>query len=155
MLKQLYLAIEQKLMAINDGQGQPLFKHFDLWNRQVEFIEQETPFVTPAVFVEFMPVEWRNDKSAAQDAMLSFRLHIVTPWYANTAANVVDPGIRATALDYLDIPSLVFKALNRQPCEFGSGNFSPLYRTASIVNHDHERFVDSVEEYRCHLRDCT
>lgn len=155
MLKDLYLAIEQKLMAVTDGQGQPVFRHFDLWNRQVEFVEQETPFVTPAVFVEFMPVEWHNDKSAAQDAMLSFRLHIVTHWYANTAANLVDPGIRATALDYLDIPSLVFKALNRQPCEFGSGNFSPLCRTASIVNHDHERFVDSIEEYRCHLRDCT
>lgn len=155
MLKNLYLAIEQKLMAVTDGQDRPVFKHFDLWNRQVEFIEQETPFDTPAVFVEFMPVEWRTDKSNTQDATLSFRLHIVTPWYANTAANVIDPGIRATALEYLDIPTLVFKALHGQPCEFGSGNFNPLHRTASVVNHDHERFVDSVEEYRCHLKDCT
>ena len=37
MLKNLYLAFEQKLMAINDEKGQSLFKHFDLWNRQVEF----------------------------------------------------------------------------------------------------------------------
>ena len=152
MLKNLYLAIEQKLMAINDEKGQPLFKHFDLWNRQVEFIEQETPFVTPAVFVEFMPLQWRTDKSFTQDATVIVRLHIVTPWHANTAANVPKVS-REDALAYLDIPGVVFRQLHGQTAEFADANFNALVRTGSVINHDHERFVDSVEEYQCHLKD--
>ena len=155
MIKQLYLAIEQKLLAITDGQPdpKPLFKHCDLWNRQVEFIEQETPFQTPAVFVEFTDIQWRTDGQHIQDADLTLRLHIVTPWYANTASNVADPDVRAAALAYLDIPTVLFRQLHGQHGQFETGSFNALTRIASTVNHDHERFVDSVETYQCHLKD--
>lgn len=166
MIKNLYLAIEQLLLAITDEQPQPqhIFKHCDLWNRQVEFIEQETPFQTPAVFVEFPEeIQWRTDGQHIQDADLTIRLHIVTPWYANTAANVIDSDVRATALAYLDIPTVLFRQLHGQhgTVEDNSdprnpqviGNFNALTRIASRVNHDHERFVDSIETYRCHLKD--
>ena len=36
----------------------PEVKHVDLWNHNVEFIEQETPWERPAVFVEFGEVVW-------------------------------------------------------------------------------------------------
>lgn len=166
MIKNLYLAIEQKLLAVTDEQQdpQPLFHHCDLWNRQVEFIEQETPFQTPAVFVEFPDeIQWKTDGQHIQDADLTVRLHIVTPWYANTASNVIDSDVRATALAYLDIPTVLFRQLHGQhgTVEDNSdpqnpkviGNFNALTRTASRVNHDHERFVDSVETYQCHLKD--
>lgn len=110
MIKYLYLELEKKLLAINDEQPnpRPVFKHCDLWNRQVEFLEQETPFQTPAVFVEFPEeIQWRTDGQHIQDADLTIRLHIVTPWYANTAANVIDSDVRATALAYLDIPTVL------------------------------------------------
>lgn len=166
MIKHLYLALEQKLLAVTDEQPKPkpLFKHCDLWNRQVEFIEQETPFQTPAVFVEFPDeIQWRTDGQHIQDADLTIRLHIVTPWYANTAANVIDSDVRATALAYLDIPTVLFRQLHgqhgtvtdngdpRHPITLG--NFNALTRTASTVNHNHDRFVDSVETYQCHLKD--
>ena len=166
MIKYLYLELEKKLLAINDEQPQPqhIFKHCDLWNRQVEFIEQETPFQTPAVFVEFPEeIQWRTDGQHIQDADLTIRLHIVTPWYANTAANVIDSDVRATALAYLDIPTVLFRQLHGQhgTVEDNSdprnpqviGSFNALTRIASRVNHDHERFVDSIETYRCHLKD--
>ena len=155
MIKQLYLAIERKLMAITDGQTdpQPLFRHFDLWNRQVEFVEQETPFQTPAVFVEFAPLQWRQMLRQVQDADLTVRLHIVTPWYANTAAYIQNQEVRDTALAYLDLPTLVYRQLSGQWAEFGLGSFNGMVRTASTVNHDHERYIDSVEEYQCHLKD--
>lgn len=166
MIKYLYLELEKKLLAITDEQPQPqhIFKHCDLWNRQVEFLEQETPFQTPAVFVEFPEeIQWRTDGQHIQDADLTIRLHIVTPWYANTAANVIDSDVRATALAYLDIPTVLFRQLHGQhgTVEDNSdprnpqviGNFNALTRIASRVNHDHERFVDSIETYRCHLKD--
>ena len=161
MLKHLYLTLEQKLLAITDEQEnpQPLFKHCDLWNRQVEFLEQETPFQTPAVFVEFEPLQWRTDGRHIQDADLTVRLHIVTPWHANTASDILNPDVRATALAYLDIPTALFRQLHGRHgiVEDGNhtvlGHFNALTRTASAVNHDHERFVDSVETYQCHLKD--
>lgn len=166
MIRYLYLELEKKLLAINDEQPQPqhIFKHCDLWNRQVEFLEQETPFQTPAVFVEFPEeIQWRTDGQHIQDADLTIRLHIVTPWYANTAANVIDRDVRANALAYLDIPTVLFRQLHGQhgTVEDNSdprnpqviGNFNALTRIASRVNHDHERFVDSIETYRCHLKD--
>lgn len=177
MIRYLYLALEEKLLAITDEQEnpQPLFKHCDLWNRQVEFLEQETPFQTPAVFVEFTNIEWRTLGQHVQDADLTIRLHIVTPWYANTASNVQNADVRATALSYLDIPTVLFRQLHGQhgtvaapvetqaPASPGQeetptppkviGTFNALVRTSSTVNHDHERYVDSIETYRCHLQD--
>lgn len=166
MIRYLYLALERKLLAINDEQTKPkpVFKHCDLWNRQVEFLEKETPFQTPAVFVEFPDeIQWRTDGQHIQDADLTIRLHIVTPWYANTASDVADRKVSATALEYLDIPTVLFRQLHGQhgTVEDDSdprnpqviGNFNALIRTASRVNHDHERFVDSIETYQCHLKD--
>ena len=165
MIRYLYLALEQKLLAINDEQlnPQPVFKHCDLWNRQVEFLEQETPFQTPAVFVEFADIQWRTDGQHIQDAGLTVRLHIVTPWYANTASNIQNADVRATALSYLDIPTVLFRQLHGQHGTVTDnsdplrpiilGNFNALTRIASTVNHNHERFVDSVETYQCHLKD--
>ncbi|MBO4327975.1 MAG: hypothetical protein J5831_01030 [Bacteroidales bacterium] len=173
MIKNLYLAIEQKLMAITEEPApgaiseRParIFKHFDLWNRQVEFIEQETPFQTPAIFTEFMPFQWRQLGQNVQEADITVRFHIVTPWYANTAADVTEQHgeIRNTALAYLDLPTVLFRNLQGQhgTVEDNSdprnpnviGNFNAMTRVGSIVNHDHERFVDSIEEYTCHLKD--
>lgn len=161
MLRHLYLALEQKLLAVTDEQEnpQPLFKHCDIWNRHVEFLEQETPFQTPAVFVEFEPIQWRTDGNRVQDADLTVRLHIVTPFHANTASDILNPDVRVTALAYLDIPTVLFRQLHGQHGTVDDGNrlvlghFNALTRIASTVNHDHERFVDSVETYQCHLKD--
>lgn len=152
MLKQLYIAIEDKLKAITAADGSPLFRHFDLWNRQVEFLEAETPFQTPAVFVEFETIRWRTMGQNVQDADLTLRLHIVTPWSANTAANVTRQQ-RDNALSYLDLPTVVFRRLHGTHAQFANGGINTLVRTASAVNHDHERFVDSIEEYTCNIRD--
>lgn len=47
MRKELYRLLCSELKAID------LIKHIDLWNHNVEFIEQEENWERPAVFVEF------------------------------------------------------------------------------------------------------
>ena len=47
MRKELYNLLCRELGAIAE------IKHIDLWNRNVEFIEQEEGWERPAVFVEF------------------------------------------------------------------------------------------------------
>ena len=39
----LYTSITDHLKKLLDSEGKPLIQHIDLWNEQVEFIEQETP----------------------------------------------------------------------------------------------------------------
>lgn len=148
MKKQLYLAIIDRLKNIPGADDEPLFKHFDLWNQQVEFIEQETPFQTPAVFVEFLPLQWRTLGNRMQDADLTTRLHIVTEWHALTADYTPDEE-QELALAYLDIVDSVVAALQG----FSAPNTNTWMRTQTIPNHNHERFVDSVEEYICKVTD--
>lgn len=146
MKKQLYLAIKNRLKNIPGADGEPLFKHFDLWNQQVEFIEQETPFQTPAIFVEFQPLQWRTLGNRVQDADLTTRLHIVTEWNALTADYAPE---EEEALEYLEIVDSVVTAMH----EFTAPNTNTWMRTQTIPNHNHERYVDSVEEYICKVVD--
>lgn len=80
MRRMLYLGLTESLKELKDESGQPLIRHIDLWNEQVEFIEQEEPFDTLAVFIEFRPVQWRTLGGTTQQADVPFRLHVVTKW---------------------------------------------------------------------------
>jgi hypothetical protein len=146
MRKKLYLDIKDRLKGIEDTNGGQLFQHFDLWNRQVEFIEHETPFSCPAVFVEFSPMQWRTLGNRVQEATLSVTLHIVTEWHAGTAD--YSP-TELQALEFLDIADMVVAAMQNFSAEYTNS----WMRTQSVTNHDHERYVDNVEEYVCNLRD--
>jgi hypothetical protein len=148
MRKQLYLDIKNQLKTVKNEAGEQLFKHFDLWNRQVEFIEQETPFECPAIFVEFAPMNWRTLGNRVQECELTINLHIVTEWYAGTAD--YSP-TEEQALRFLDIIDSVAAVLQGFATEY----MNCFMRTQSITNHDHERYVDNVETYKCNLRDAS
>ena len=53
-------------------------RHIGLWNRQVEFIEQEEHFSMPAVFVEFGKMSWRHQQGGLQDTDFTVGLHVLT-----------------------------------------------------------------------------
>ena len=146
MRKQLYLDVKDRLKSIKDASESPLFKHFDLWNRQVEFIEQETPFQCPAIFIEFAPMSWQTLGNRVQECELTIRLHIVTEWFADTAD--YSP-TEQQALDFLDIIDRVTYALQG----FATPYMNAWMRRLSITNHDHEHHVDNIEEYVCSFRD--
>lgn len=148
MKKQLYLDIVNRLKSITDEDGTQLLQHFDLWNRQVDFLEEETPFRTPAVFVEFMQHNWQTLGLKKQCADLNIRLHIVTQWFSDTADNT--PGeFKDKAVEYLDIIDKVVAKMQN----FAPANSNEFTRTQSIPNHDHARYVDSIEEYVCNIVD--
>ena len=54
MRKELYQMLCDRLKEVGGG----AIKHIDLWNHNVEFIEQEESWARPAVFVEFRPIKW-------------------------------------------------------------------------------------------------
>lgn len=154
MIKHLYLAIVAALKEVKDDNNKQYFKSFDLWNQNVEFMEEDEPFDRPAVFIEFDPINWQALGGKNQEAVATVRLHIVTDWHANTADNVASE-YRTQALAYLDAPSYVLKAMQGlviQPTAAMRCS-NTWTRTQSIVNHNHERYVDSVEVYTTHIFD--
>ncbi len=148
MKKQLYLDIVTRLKTIvtDDEVPVPVFKHFDLWNRQVEFLEQETPFEFPAIFIEFMPHNWETMGKRRQQSDIKIRLHVVTRWFAQTADYSPDSN---EALEYLDLVNKVTACMQSADMT-GSNAFM---RTASLPNHNHVGLLDSIEEYTTRITD--
>lgn len=144
MRKQLFLDIQERLASLLDGEGNRVIKHIDLWNRQVDFLEEETPFPYPAVFVEFLPHQWEQKGRGQQQATVRIRLHIVTRWFAQTAEYA--PGQDA-ALDFLDLPETIMAHIHR----LTATQSNAFVRVGSTTNHDHAHILDSIEEYETRI----
>lgn len=141
MIDQIFTNVQTKVSAIKDAVGNDLIEHFDLWNKQVAFMEEETPFNTPAVFLEILPIKWDQLGGNLQQAVVTFKLHIVTQWFAQTAK--YNPK-QDEAIKYLALPQQIFDAMNKFTIE-GSNQF---VCTDSVPNHNHERYVDNIEVYQ-------
>lgn len=146
MRKQLYLDIQSACKNIKYQDNKPIFEHIDLWNQNVEFLDEERRWNRPALFIEFKPIMWQTAGERTQEAVIEIHLHIVTDWFGQTQE---DSPKQLQSLAYLDIPDSVVAALQNKPLTL-SGN---LTRTKSIINHNHERYLDSIEVYEAHIRD--
>jgi hypothetical protein len=120
------------LLALKDNNGKILFAHFELWNEQVQYAEEETAFNLPAVFLAFEPITWTQSTNTLQEAMVQITLHIVTdnPWHFGLA----------DALHY---------AMARFSTEYSE---RPI-RTGSVSDHNHLQLVDMREIYRVKIHD--
>lgn len=145
MRKELFLAITERLKTITDENGQPVIKHFDLWNENVAFIEQEA-FAMPAVFVEFPPITWATLPRGVQEATITVNLHVVT--ISNAPTSDSNP-YQHQALEHFDLIDRINAALH---C-FSGTNFNSFTRTASTTNHNHEAILDNLEVYTTHVFD--
>ena len=146
MRKLIYLSLIGRLKGLKDDAGQPEVKHFDLWNEQVEFIEQEEPFGIPAVFVEFRPVRWATLGGMVQQADVDIRLHIVTRWKGSAK----DGSLFLTdALERFDLLDRIDRCLfNLQEAEGGT-SFCMFRRTGSSTNHNHAELVEDISDFTC------
>ena len=146
MRKQLYLAVIERLKTITNYLNQPIIEYYDLWNHNVEFIEQETAFNFPAVFIEFAPINWKNLSMQVQESDVVIKLHVVTRW-ENISAD--GSNSQEQALELFDLLDSIKKALTGLQ---GNG-FSAFKRIASDTNHDHEEIVESIESFLVHVID--
>lgn len=140
MRKQIYLAITERLKNLKDVNDNQVIKHFDLWNLNVEFIEQETPFNMPAVFIEFAAIDWKTLSGGIQQADITVMLHVITRWHGTAADGA---STREDALAYFDLLDQINKAM------FGlkGEGFSAFKRVKSFTNHNHEEIIESIESY--------
>ena len=109
----------------------PEVKHIDLWNQNVEFIEEETAWERPAVFVEFGPIAWTPLTGGGLMGQGQVRVHIVTDWN--------EGGQEASW--YLG--GKIDRALYRS---FGD-RFKVMALVETATNHNHEELLESIDTF--------
>ncbi len=128
-----------ELKEVGDG----MIKHIDLWNHNVEFIEQEENWERLAVFVEFCPIRWNAIVPGVEyRAEPEVKLHIVTDWKGVASG---DSPFKEEALKVFDLPDLIHERLS---CMEGE-TFKVFDLVESQTNHDHEDIVENIEVYSC------
>lgn len=139
MRKELYNLLRKELKEVGEG----AIKHIDLWNHNVEFIEQEANWARPAVFVEFCPIRWDAIVNGVEyRAEPEVRLHIVTDWRGSSSE---ESPFSEEALEVFDLPDLIHERLS---CLEGE-TFKLFDLVESQTNHDHEEIVETIDVYSC------
>lgn len=123
--------------------AQRIINHIDLWNHNVEFIEQEENWSCPAVFVEFSPIEWNEIVTGLEYRAEPFvKLHIVTEWKGSSADG---SELSEDALFIFDLPEIIHSALSLM----GGSKYLNFDLVESQTNHNHEDIVENIEVYQC------
>ena len=139
MRKELYEMLCARLKEVGGG----AIKHIDLWNHNVEFIEQEENWERPAVFVEFQPIQWNVIQPGAEyRAEPIVHLHVVTDWAGSVSE---DSEFRDESLQVFDLLEEIHKALT---CMEGE-TFMEFDLVESRTNHNHEGLIENIESYGC------
>ena len=113
-------------------------KHIDLWNHNVEFIEQESAWDRPAVFIEFEPIQWITIVPGIEyRAEGRVRLHIVTDW-----STAVEDGTDGAG-KFFELPDKIHDVL----AGLEGKCFRDFTLAESLTNHNHEDIVESIEVY--------
>jgi hypothetical protein len=141
MRKKIYKKIIELLTA------EDLIKHVDLWNEKVQY-ESEQSWECPAVFVEFLPIQWKNLASPVQDADITFRLHIVTRALEPTHSGASETDLNA-GLEYLGL----LEQINCRIHYFAGEGINHIIHLQSVTNHNHEEIIESIEDYVVHVVD--
>lgn len=139
MRKELYKMLCERLKEVGGG----AIKYIDLWNHNVEFIEQEEGWARPAVFVEFRPIKWDAIVNGVEyRAEPEVALHVVTDW-----AGSVSEGsqFQEDSLAVFDLLDEIHAALT---CMEGE-TFKEFDLVESDTNQNHEDIVENIEVYRC------
>lgn len=93
-----YADLRERLEALPD------FQHIDLWHEQVDYLSEEHPFPTPAIFFEFNTLEIGDAGELMQNANLQVDMHIFWETFSDTYEGAT---MQEEALQYLDLLLLV------------------------------------------------
>lgn len=135
MRKEIYEMLCERLGNI------PEIKYIDLWNHNVEFIEQEDNWERPAVFVELCPINWEATVAGMRYVTeAKVNLHVVTDWVGSSAANSDQ---REESLTVFDLLEKIHTAL----ADVNGEHFREFDISNSTTNHNHEEILENIETY--------
>lgn len=136
-------------MLLNPEHGLGI-KHVDLWNNNVEFLEQEVAWDRPAVFVEFAPINWEpHQRGVSYRAEPLVKLHIVTDWVESLDTQSGESPLTDcdadSSVDLLELSEAIHGVIG---CMDGE-KFSRFDLVQTATNHNHEDIVESIDTYQC------
>lgn len=82
----------------------PEFEHIDLWHNQVDYLSEEHPFPTPAIFFEFNTLQVDDAGELVQYTDLQIDIHVYWETFSDTYQGA---RMQEEALQYLDLLLLV------------------------------------------------
>ena len=130
-----YNAATEDMADADSVEKERAIKHIDLWNHNVEFIEQEAAWERPAVFIEFVPFKWKTIVPGIEyRAEPLDNHHIVTDWVSQDA-DVRQFGLLDRILELL--------------AGLEGETFMEFDIDSSNTNHNHEDIVENIETYTC------
>ncbi|MDR0937977.1 MAG: hypothetical protein LBN29_01290 [Mediterranea sp.] len=144
MRRLLYLSLIERLKTLTDDNGQPVIKTFDLWNEQVEFIEQEEIFAMPAVFIEMQPLKWATLGGDSQQADATVRLHILTPWDGSSRDG---SQFQEQTLARFDLLDRIDRCLFNLTADDGQAQIYMFRRSGTATNHNHGEVVEDISDH--------
>ncbi len=118
MFKEIYIELCEVIT-----EKMPQIKWIDLWTNQTDYLEQEIPFPTPAIFIEFNANSFSNVGRFCQDIDLAITFHIVVENNAETFYGSYNQQSALTVLDYINDLQKNLHACSGQ-------NYSKLSRSA-------------------------
>lgn len=126
MRKEFMNAVRERLRAVV-----PEVSHVDLWNHNVEYIEQEEGWCRPAVFVEIGAIEWTKFVGGGHRGKGVVHLHLVTDWCDGGYDAAFDLGMKVCG---------AIEGLR------GEG-FNGVELVETRTNHNHEDILEMVDSY--------
>ncbi len=145
MRKIIYQTISNALLAILDENQQPIISHVDLFNNQLLYAEEEQPFNTPAVFIEFRDIVWNVLPRGRREAVVTVNLHVVTDSRLGNWSDAVE------VFDLLDQINAAIHGL-KYTDENGSA-MDALTCVASSTDSSFDELQDNIETYSTHITD--
>ena len=143
MRKQIYKAICEAI-----ARDIPEVQFLDLWNDNITELNGGKIWPTPAVFVEFEQIEWKQAGRGVRRGDVPVRLHIITK---TVPFNGYSDARQEKALEYFDLIDKVNAAMQG----LHGKNFSSFMLTTSATNHNHAELIESVERYITNAQDIT
>jgi hypothetical protein len=152
MRKFLYKSIVEKLKEIKDSDDNAVIKHFDVWNNNLVYIQENEPFQCPAVFVEFGRIEWRHQGGGVREAAVEIILHVVTQRNAPTSHELTYEDLSLQFFDLLTQINVCLHGHSKTEYNFGQDDLTSTY---SITDHNFEELRHDIEGFSCHVCDAS
>jgi len=144
MITELYQALMAALKSVADPEGNQLIKHVDLWNQQVDFLEDEQPWPKPAVFIEFGETPWSTVVNGAHEYLNGdciVTLHVVTDYVGPTSDKMENFESNVRSMD-------LYEAISAELRKWRDGrNYHNLRPVSTAPNHNHSEVIECLERY--------
>ncbi len=141
MLKTLFQAIVTQLQA-----EVPAIQFIDLWNDNVNNISGGAVWPTPAVFIEFEPIEWQQQGRLSRMGNVGMRLHIVNREVKHNGADDSRIDDALLRFDLLSDINVAMQTLHGR-------HFTTPMATTTATNHNHAELIEDVQRYVTRLQD--